>query len=98
MSTWRSHRASRNLGGPGGGLYQYQRMSKVQLALAARPLDESRAFDLLEEAVEERDPHLLDALRWRWWGYRDHPRYQVILNRMGLDLEGDRLVPLGGGI
>jgi serine/threonine-protein kinase len=78
-------------------LANQQRVSRVSVALAMRPLDEDRAFDLLVQAVEERDPKLLDAMRWTWWSYRDHPRYREILNSMGFDFDGDRFVDVGAG-
>ena len=74
------------------------RVSKNALANALLPLDEDGAFDLFAQAVEEHDPKLLDAL----WGnaYLDlqDPRVRGILNSMGLDVDGERLVTLEGGI
>jgi serine/threonine-protein kinase len=73
-----------------------RRVSKAQLAEAAFPLDEDQAFDLLVQAVEERDRRLLDGLmlnKDRW----DPSLRREILNRMGLDLEGERLVVFEGG-
>jgi TolB-like protein/Flp pilus assembly protein TadD len=74
-----------------------QRVSKVDLALALRPLNESGALDLLGQAVEERDPSLLGGMRWFFWSELNQTRYREILNSMGLDLEGERLVVFEGG-
>jgi hypothetical protein len=72
------------------------RVSKAYLALAALPLDEGHSFDLLTQAVEERDPYLIDVLTG-WREYGETPRRLEILHRMGLELVGERLVVLGEG-
>jgi TolB-like protein/Flp pilus assembly protein TadD len=69
------------------------RVSTAFLALAVLPLDEDQAFELLGQAVEEHDPHLLDTLISFYW----EPSWRLeILHRMGLDLEGETLVALEG--
>jgi tetratricopeptide (TPR) repeat protein len=78
-------------------LANQQPVSKLALARALKPLDETGAFDLLAQATEGEDPHLLESMRWGWWSYREHPRYREILNSMGLDIEDDRFVEYRGG-
>jgi serine/threonine-protein kinase len=72
------------------------RVSKAYLALAALPLDEDEAGRLLVQAVQERDPYLLDVLTG-WKQYWPPALREEILRRMGFGLEGDRLVALEGG-
>ena len=76
-----------------------QYVSKADLALAARPLDEDLAFELLGEAFEERDPKLINNLLGVFveLGYGEDPRFREILRRMGLDLVGYRFVELEEG-
>jgi serine/threonine-protein kinase len=70
-------------------------VGKARLAVAALPIDEDEAYDLLARAVNEHDPHLLVNLMFdrEFW---DSSRLLEILHRMGLDLEGERLVVYGG--
>jgi len=58
--------------------------------------DTSRTFELLEQAVEERDPRVADmSFRLpRWAELWSHPRFRDVVNSMGLDLVGGRLVQL----
>jgi TolB-like protein len=60
--------------------------------------DTNRTFELLERAVEERDPRLADmSFRApRWAGLWSHNRFRALINSMGLDLVEGRLVQIDG--
>jgi serine/threonine-protein kinase len=71
--------------------------SGLSLATAAWVMgDTNRTYELLERAVEERDPGLVDVSfriqpRVGLW---NHPRFWELVNSMGLDLAGGRFVQL----
>jgi serine/threonine-protein kinase len=65
---------------------QQRWVSGFTMASAALAIgDTSHAFELMEQAVEERDPRLSDMMLRR-----------RLMNSMGLDVVGDEIVPLEG--
>ena len=60
---------------------EYMRRATVQLALN----DTDAALDLLEQAVDARDPHVADiGMEPAWAELHDNPRFQQIIDRLGL--------------
>ena len=57
----------------------------THLALVSKHFeDKDRAFAYLEEAYKVRDPKLLFLNETRWDDYRDDPRFQDLVRRIGL--------------
>jgi TolB-like protein len=78
---------------------QQRWVSGFTMASAALAMgDTSQAFELMERAVEERDPRLSDMMLRRppWEGLWGHERFRGLMNSMGLDVVGDEIVPLEG--
>jgi serine/threonine-protein kinase len=78
---------------------QQRWVSGFTMASAALAIgDTSHAFELMEQAVEERDPRLSDMMLRRppWEGLWSHERFRGLMNSMGLDVVGDEIVPLEG--
>jgi tetratricopeptide (TPR) repeat protein len=60
-------------------------VSSYLMARAYLGFDHDRAFELLEKALEERDPRLAHInVSPVWDGVRSDPRFAVLVGRMGL--------------